>query len=140
MVNINGEKFDINKINFFGKQDEIEMWTITNPSSKSNMNMDDNKDMNMNDSKDMNMKDMNMNDMDTVMGHPFHIHGTQFQIVSRNGQAPPPQEQGWKDTVYVNPDEEVKILVKFNNKGIYMYHCHILEHEEAGMMGQIKID
>jgi len=40
----------------------------------------------------------------------------------------------------VNPDEEVKILVKFNNKGIYMYHCHILEHEEAGMMGQIKID
>ena len=45
-----------------------------------------------------------------------------------------------KDTVYIEPNEKVRLIVKFNKKGSYMYHCHILEHEEAGMMGQIKVE
>ncbi len=45
-----------------------------------------------------------------------------------------------KDTVFVGADETVRIIVQFKNKGIFMYHCHILEHEEAGMMGQLKVE
>ncbi|WP_180275221.1 multicopper oxidase domain-containing protein, partial [Streptococcus suis] len=62
------------------------------------------------------------------------------QILSRNGNAPSPEESGWKDTVYIEANEKVRLIVKFNKKGSYMYHCHILEHEEAGMMGQIKVE
>lgn len=73
-----------------------------------------------------------------MMAHPFHVHGTQFQILSMNGQPPPPQMSGWKDTVLVAGTAE--ILVPFNQTAArdhpYMFHCHILEHEDAGMMGQ----
>ncbi len=73
-----------------------------------------------------------------MMGHPFHVHGTQFQIVSMNGQKPPPHMQGWKDTVIVA--REAEILVPFSqpasDSAPFMFHCHILEHEDAGMMGQ----
>ena len=72
-------------------------------------------------------------------GHPFHVHGTQFQIISRNGRPPPPQEQGYKDTVFVNIGEEVAIRVRFTHAGLFMYHCHILEHEDNGMMGQFRV-
>ncbi|WP_180370932.1 multicopper oxidase domain-containing protein, partial [Oenococcus oeni] len=51
---------------------------------------------------------------------------------------PYPNEFGFKDTVAVNPGEHVKLLVKFNVPGIFMYHCHILEHEDTGMMAQIE--
>jgi blue copper oxidase len=73
-----------------------------------------------------------------MMAHPFHVHGTQFQIQSLNGQPPPPYLRGWKDTVVVARDAE--ILVPFNSRASdehpFMYHCHILEHEDGGMMGQ----
>ncbi len=72
-------------------------------------------------------------------GHPFHVHGTQFQVISRNGQAPPPHEIGFKDTVFVGIGEEVAILVRFTHPGVFMYHCHILEHEDNGMMGQFRV-
>lgn len=72
-------------------------------------------------------------------GHPFHVHGTQFQIVSRNGQDPPPEELGFKDTVYVDVGEEVVLKVRFLHPGLFMYHCHILEHEDNGMMGQFTV-
>lgn len=111
MVSINGEEFDMDIINEVGKYGEKEIWTITNPAT-----------------------------MMHSMGHPFHIHGTQFQVLTRNGKEPLPEEMGWKDTVFINPDEEVKLIVRFNDIGTYMYHCHILEHEEEGMMGQIKIE
>lgn len=111
MVSINGEKFDMNEINESGNYGDIEIWTITNPYT-----------------------------MMHSMGHPFHIHGTQFQVISRNGEKPSEEESGFKDTVFIDSNEEVKLLVKFNEKGTYMYHCHILEHEEEGMMGQIKIE
>ncbi|MBR0575159.1 multicopper oxidase domain-containing protein [Proteiniclasticum sp. BAD-10] len=72
-------------------------------------------------------------------GHPFHVHGTQFRVLSRNGKEPPEEERGYKDTVFVGVGEEVRILIQFKHQGMYMYHCHILEHEDYGMMGQIMV-
>ncbi len=72
-------------------------------------------------------------------GHSFHAHGTQFQVVSRNGNAPPPEERGYKDTIFVDSGEEVVIKVHFQHEGLYMYHCHMLEHEDYGMMGQFMV-
>lgn len=73
-----------------------------------------------------------------MMAHPFHVHGTQFQILSLDGQVPPPHLQGWKDTVLVT--RQARILVPFTQLASrdhpFMFHCHILEHEDAGMMGQ----
>lgn len=73
-----------------------------------------------------------------MMAHPFHVHGTQFQILSLNGQVPPLHMQGWKDTVVVA--REAQILIPLSQPAArehpFMFHCHILEHEDAGMMGQ----
>jgi blue copper oxidase len=73
-----------------------------------------------------------------TMAHPFHVHGTQFQILSLNGRAAPAHMQGWKDTVVVA--REAQILVPLSQLASrehpFMFHCHILEHEDAGMMGQ----
>ena len=73
--------------------------------------------------------------------HPMHAHGMQFQIYSRNGITNlPPNEKGWKDTVLLNPFDVVRTLVKFNDyKGIYLFHCHNLEHEDDGMMLNFKV-
>ncbi|MBC5637275.1 multicopper oxidase domain-containing protein [Ornithinibacillus sp. BX22] len=73
------------------------------------------------------------------MAHPFHLHGVQFQVIDRDGNPPPANETGWKDTILVEPGETVRIITTFNHKGIFMYHCHILEHEDAGMMGQYEV-
>lgn len=73
------------------------------------------------------------------MAHPFHIHGVQFQVLDRDGNPPPANESGWKDTVLLQPGETVRLITTFKNKGILMYHCHILEHEDAGMMGQYEV-
>lgn len=81
----------------------------------------------------------NIGGMMQTGGHPFHVHGTQFQIISRNGKAPPVEEMGYKDTVYVDIGEEVVIHVRFSHPGVFMYHCHILEHEDNGMMGQFRV-
>ena len=74
------------------------------------------------------------------MMHPFHVHDTQFRILSRGGRPPAAHERGFKDTVLVMPGEPVELLVRFPDyrdpELPYMYHCHILEHEDAGMMGQ----
>ncbi|UUV26953.1 multicopper oxidase domain-containing protein [Lysinibacillus sp. FN11] len=110
MVSINGSQFDMNRIDFTQKQGETEIWEIYNKP-----------------------------DMMGGMTHPFHIHGTQFKIVSIDGKEPPLNLKGWKDTVSVEAGQTVKLAVKFNNKGIYMFHCHVLEHEENGMMGQVEV-
>ena len=72
-----------------------------------------------------------------MMTHPFHVHGTQFRILSENGREPAPHRRGWKDIVLVNSGES-KILVKFDHishqSHAYMAHCHLLEHEDTGMM------
>jgi blue copper oxidase len=76
-----------------------------------------------------------------MMAHPFHVHGTSFQVVSRNGRAVDSAKEGWKDVVLVNGSAE--ILVRFDQladaRAPFMYHCHILEHEDAGMMGQFTV-
>jgi blue copper oxidase len=72
------------------------------------------------------------------MAHPFHLHGASFKVLSLGGAPPPAHLAGWKDVVLVEDDAE--LLVKFSQPATpenpFMYHCHILEHEDAGMMGQ----
>ena len=78
-----------------------------------------------------------------MMAHPFHIHDVQFRVLDRNGRAPGPEERGLKDTVTVAPREVVRVILRFEEYTDpdlpYMYHCHILEHEDAGMMGQFVV-
>jgi len=75
---------------------------------------------------------------DSDMDHPFHLHTNSFQIYTRNGK--PEAQPTWKDVVNVKPKETVQILVPFTDfAGITVYHCHILEHEERGMMGVIEM-
>ena len=104
MMAINGQAFDMERIDVVTKLGTMELWDIRSQ----------------------------------MMAHPFHVHGTQFQILSLNGQNPPLHMQGWKDTVLVN--REARILVPFSQPASrehpFMFHCHILEHEDAGMMGQ----
>ncbi len=77
------------------------------------------------------------------MAHPFHYHSTSFQIVSRDGESPPAHEAGWKDTVLVRHGETVRLIARFNQAASdahpFMFHCHILEHEDNGMMGQFTV-
>ena len=79
----------------------------------------------------------------TPLAHPFHIHGVQFRTLDRDGRSPLPQERGLKDTVMVDPGSTVRVITEFSDfadpKRPYMYHCHILEHEDAGMMGQFVV-
>lgn len=76
-----------------------------------------------------------------MMAHPFHVHGTSFQVLSQNGRRVDYASTGLKDVVWV--DGSAEILVRFNHPAgpdaPYMYHCHILEHEDAGMMGQFTV-
>lgn len=115
MVNINGKQMDMNRMDERLKLDELEEWVISNDT-------------------------LGMGGMMSSTPHPFHVHGVQFRIIERNGLKPALNEQGWKDTVMLEQGEEVKILVKFSKKGLFMYHCHILEHEDAGMMGQFLVE
>ena len=77
----------------------------------------------------------------TAMAHPFHVHGARFRILSNNGTKPSPQASGWKDVVLV--EHRAELLVRFDNLAPpempFMYHCHILEHEDQGMMGQFAV-
>ena len=75
------------------------------------------------------------------MAHPFHAHAIQYQIIDRDGVPASGVDLGWKDTFLVKPNETVRIIGQFEpiNQGDYMYHCHILEHEDAGMMGYFRI-
>jgi|SRR5882757_983677 blue copper oxidase len=72
------------------------------------------------------------------MAHPFHVHGASFRILSLAGTPPPAHLAGWKDVALV--EDKAELLVAFNQPATrehpFMYHCHILEHEDAGMMGQ----
>jgi hypothetical protein len=75
------------------------------------------------------------------MGHPFHIHGARFRVVAPVDQAERPEHAGWKDTVLV--EGEMELLVEFRDSGSsdhpFMFHCHVLEHEDRGMMGQFVV-
>ena len=74
----------------------------------------------------------------SLMDHPFHLHGFFFQVLQVNGEAP--EFISWKDTVNLPPRSKVKIAwIPDNRPGSWMYHCHILEHHEAGMMGHFEV-
>lgn len=102
---INGLAFDMNKPMFAAAKGQHERWVISGQGD--------------------------------MMLHPFHIHGTQFRILSENGKAPAAHRAGWKDTVRVEGGVS-EVLVKFDHDApkehAYMAHCHLLEHEDTGMM------
>lgn len=117
-LGIGGEKFfsinhqymDMKVINFGVKLGSTEIWAFVNQSG---------------------------------MAHPLHYHGVSFQIIDVNGKPPEPQVAGWKDTVLVRHGETVRVIAKFKHPASarypFMYHCHILEHEDNGMMGQFTV-
>ena len=77
------------------------------------------------------------------LGHPFHIHDVQFNILTRNGVAPPAYEKGWKDVVFIKSGETIRFITRFDDFADtlhpFMYHCHIALHEDEGMMGQFVV-
>lgn len=112
LFTINGRQMDMDVMNFSLKQDSEEIWTV----------------------KNIGMGMMNI-------PHSFHVHDTQFTVLSFNGAPPPPLYRGPKDTILLMAGDEAVIGVSFRDyTGMYMYHCHLLEHEDAGMMGQFMIE
>ncbi len=75
--------------------------------------------------------------------HNFHVHDVQFQVLSVDGALPPPDLGGWKDTVFLRPDTTMRIALRFTDYADadtpYMFHCHLLQHEDGGMMGQFVV-
>jgi FtsP/CotA-like multicopper oxidase with cupredoxin domain len=76
----------------------------------------------------------------TEMDHPFHVHGTFFQILSANGVPVPTADLANKDTVIVPRMSTLRLVSRFEEPGRWMYHCHIFEHAEGGMMGEITVE
>jgi len=106
----NDSSFDMMRIDYRIPLNNIEIWTLTNQ---------------------------------TMVAHPFHIHDVHFYILDRDGNPPPTKERGKKDVVLIQPNETVRIIMKFEDFADtttpYMYHCHILMHEDDGMMGQFVV-
>ena len=78
------------------------------------------------------------------MMHPMHVHGVRFRVVERRGATPSELRQGvmdagFKDTVLVFPGEEVKVMFTPTSPGLFLYHCHNLEHEDDGMMRNYRV-
>lgn len=108
---INGTMFNMDVINYTIPLDNIEIWSLTNS---------------------------------TPIAHPFHIHDVQFFILDINGAAPPAELQGYNDVVLVPAGMgNVRFIAKFENHASdtvpFMYHCHMLTHEDMGMMGQFLV-
>ena len=80
--------------------------------------------------------DRRMGMMMMPMPHPVHLHGKQFQVVDRSGMLHSGYvDEGWKDTILLMPGERAKIVANFTDySGLFLYHCHILEHGDMGMM------
>ncbi len=80
---------------------------------------------------------------ETMVAHPFHLHDMQFFILDRNGALPNASEAGRKDVVLVPPGDSVRFITKFTDYTDsitpYMFHCHILMHEDDGMMGSFLV-
>lgn len=107
---INNTSFDMGTINYRIPLNNIEIWSIRNMSG---------------------------------IAHPFHIHDVQFYLIDRNGVPVSDQEAGRKDVVLIKPQETVRFITKFEDFADtatpYMYHCHMLKHEDDGMMGQFIV-
>jgi FtsP/CotA-like multicopper oxidase with cupredoxin domain len=74
---------------------------------------------------------------ETEFHHPIHLHGHAFRVVSRNRQ--PTRYGEWQDTVLVPPRESAEIAFVADNPGDWMIHCHILDHQAAGMMATVRV-
>lgn len=102
--------FDMRTINHVVKLGDTEQWTVTN---------------------------------NRIFGHSFHIHDIQFKIISRSNGPVEPYEQCWKDTLYVPRDESVTFVTRFDDfasdSEAFMYHCHMSNHEDGGLMGQFLV-
>ena len=107
---INGASMDMGVINITIPLDNTEIWEFTN---------------------------------NTMVGHPVHIHDIEFNILDRNGTAPDVWETGWKDVIYVPQQGSARAIMRFEDFADpdmpYMYHCHMLMHEDEGMMGQFVV-
>ena len=107
---INGKSFSMERIDFSTKLGATEIWQIFNQ---------------------------------TAIAHPFHIHGLQFFIVDIGGTQPDRSRQGRKDVVLVPAMQSVRVIMTFDDFSDpdipYMYHCHMLSHEDDGMMGQFLV-
>ncbi len=106
---INGHQFSMDTINDTTYLNHVEKWTLTN---------------------------------NTLIAHPFHIHDVQFYVTDVNGISVPVSEQVKKDVVLVMPNESVSFITKFEDFADtipYMYHCHLLHHEDDGMMGSFVV-
>jgi FtsP/CotA-like multicopper oxidase with cupredoxin domain len=88
---------------------------------------------------------------DSAMAHPMHVHNLQFRVIERSGATSAAgvaagvsegfTDQGLKDVVLVLPGQRVKVFMKFeDHAGLYLYHCHILEHEDMGMMRNYRVE
>ena len=106
----NGQLFDMNRIDYRIPLNNVEIWSLSNQS---------------------------------MVAHPFHLHGVQFFVLDRDGVTVQSFEAGPKDVVMVAPNETVRFITKFEDYADstmpYMYHCHILMHEDDGMMGQYVV-
>ena len=120
---INGKTFQMDEIAFDVKRGAVEVWSLVNPA--------------------------------IGMPHPMHIHGFSFQVIERSGSPAPlaalgrfgqgrsVSDLGWKDTVLVWPGETVRIAIDFAHDfpgdQTYVFHCHNLEHADAGMMINFRV-
>jgi blue copper oxidase len=106
----NKKTFNMDSVNIISYLNNVEIWTLTNK---------------------------------TMVAHPFHIHDIQFFVLDINGNPPPPQLKGYKDVILVQPNEKVRFITKFedfaDDSVPYMYHCHLLHHEDDGMMGAFLV-
>lgn len=107
---INGKQMDMGRIDLAVTVDTAEIWEVTNGDG---------------------------------VYHNFHVHLVHFRVLEIDGETPPPHLQGWKDTVLVPPGSTVKIISRFEEytdpELPYMFHCHLLRHEDSGMMGQFVV-
>ena len=72
------------------------------------------------------------------MDHPFHLHGFQFQVLDRDGIPEP--HLAWKDMLNIPKHSSARIIVRYDDyPGKWMFHCHILDHEDHGMMGVLEV-
>jgi blue copper oxidase len=108
---VNGKPFSIDRIDFSAARNQDLRWRISEGSD--------------------------------LMLHPVHVHGCQFRIISRDGKPPEAERAGWKDTAPISAGGVSEILVRFTHQATrddpYMAHCHILEHEDSGMMTQFTV-
>ena len=76
-------------------------------------------------------------DNQTAWHHPMHLHGYSFRVITRNVR--PTKYREWRDTVLIPPRERAEIAFVANNPGDWMFHCHLLDHQEGGMMSIIRV-